>query len=127
MELIKKGHKLVSDDRVNITFVRDSLYGEAPELISGVMEIRGIGIVDVGRIFGVNSLVKKIKMIKHHLKLLKETKNDKLALLEIRSHATWYLKGIPNSSHLRSEICKSKTIEELLNLLDNFLKEEVYE
>lgn len=62
LELIKKGHKLVSDDRVNITFVRDSLYGEAPELISGVMEIRGIGIVDVGRIFGVNSLVKKIKI-----------------------------------------------------------------
>ena len=73
------------------------------------------------------SCEEKIKMIKHHLKLLKETKNDKLALLEIRSHATWYLKGIPNSSHLRSEICKSKTIEELLNLLDNFLKEEVYE
>ena len=62
----------------------------------------------------------KIEMIKRHLKLLKETKNDKLALLEIRGHASWYLKGIPNSSTLRGDICKVKTIDELLTILDEF-------
>ena len=64
----------------------------------------------------------KIEMIKKHLKLLKETKNDKLALLEIRGHATWYLKGIPNSSNLRNDICHVKTIDELLIILDEFKK-----
>lgn len=62
----------------------------------------------------------KIDMIRYHLELLKKTKNEKLACLEIRSHATWYLKGIPNSSNLRNEICKCKTTEEIMRLLDEF-------
>ncbi len=72
------------------------------------------------------SVEDKINMIKHHIDLLRKTKCDKLALLEIRSHATWYLKGIKNSSYLRSEICKAKSIEELLNLIDVFEKEKPY-
>ena len=70
------------------------------------------------------SYEEKINMIKHHLDLLKETKNEKLALLEIRSHATWYLKGIPNSSELRNNICKAKSTQEIIDLLDSF-KEEI--
>ena len=66
----------------------------------------------------------KINMIKRHLELLKETKNEKLALLEIRSHATWYLKGIPNSSEVRNNICKAKSTQEIVDILDNF-KEEI--
>jgi len=73
------------------------------------------------------SVESKIDMIKHHIDLLRKTKCDKLALLEIRSHATWYLKGINNSSNLRSEICHAKTIEELLTMLNDFLKEKKYE
>jgi len=73
------------------------------------------------------SVETKIDMIKHHIDLLRKTKCDKVALLEIRSHATWYLKGIKNSSILRSEICRAKTIEELLAMLNNFLKEKKYE
>lgn len=73
------------------------------------------------------SVCEKIDMIKHHIELLKDTKCEKLALLEIRSHATWYLKGIPNSSILRSNICKAKSTNELVNLLDEFIKEKKYE
>lgn len=62
LELIKKGHKLVSDDRVNISYIKNELYGEAPELLNGVMEVRGVGIIDVKKLFGINSLVKKIKV-----------------------------------------------------------------
>lgn len=62
LELIKKGHHLVTDDRVDVSFVRGKLYGEAPELLSGMMEIRGIGIVDVTRMFGINALVKKMEI-----------------------------------------------------------------
>ena len=69
------------------------------------------------------SVEEKINMIKYHRK----TKCDKLALLEIRSHASWYLKGIKNSSKLRTNICKAKNIEELLNLIEEFLREKKYE
>lgn len=62
LELIKKGHRLVADDRVNVSFVRNALYGECPELLAGVMEVRGIGIIDVKRLFGINSLLKKCRI-----------------------------------------------------------------
>lgn len=70
------------------------------------------------------STVEKINMIKKHLQYLKDTKDEKRALLEIRSHAAWYLKGIHNSGQLRSDINKVKSVDELNILLDNFLKEE---
>ncbi len=73
------------------------------------------------------TVVEKIDMIKHHIELLRKTKNDKLALLEIRSHATWYLKGINNSSCLRSEICHATSIDSLIKMLDTFLEEKKYE
>lgn len=70
LELIKKGHNLVSDDRVNISSIRGKLYGEAPELLVGMMEVRGIGIVDVTRMFGINTLVKRSE-ISFAIKLVK--------------------------------------------------------
>lgn len=69
----------------------------------------------------------RINMIKRHIKLLKFTKSEKLALLEIRSNATWYLKGVPNSSVLRNKICHAQNIKELIILLDSFIKEKKYE
>lgn len=70
------------------------------------------------------TLEDKINMIKKHLKLLIKTKPYKVALLEIRSHAAWYLKGLPSSKELKEAIFKTKTEEELINLLDNYLTQE---
>lgn len=68
------------------------------------------------------TVLEKLEMIKKHVRLLMETKDEKRALLEIRSHASWYLKGINNSSKLKQEIFKVKSVNELINLLDNFIK-----
>ena len=68
----------------------------------------------------------KLKMILHHLDLLSSSKNSKVALLEMRSHAAWYLKGIHNTSKLKEDIFKTKTIEEFKELISSFLKEESY-
>ena len=43
-------------------------------------------------------------------------------MLEIRSHAAWYLKGLKDSKELKEKIFKTKTKEELTNLLDEYLK-----
>ena len=59
LELIRKGHRLVADDRVNIAAVRGQLVGTCPESIYGRMEVRGIGIINVSRRFGINSLAKR--------------------------------------------------------------------
>lgn len=68
------------------------------------------------------TLEEKIDMIKKHLKLLIATKSEKQAMLEIRSHAAWYLKGLVNSKELKENIFKTTTKEELIKLLDDYLK-----
>ena len=69
------------------------------------------------------SLEEKINMLKRHFELLIEDKNEKLALLEIRSHALWYLKGLEGSAKVKNKICSSKSIEEIFSILDEYKKE----
>lgn len=61
--------------------------------------------------------LEKINMIKTHYNLLKETKNEHVALLEIRTHALYYLKGLPDAKPYKERICTVKTEEELNNIL----------
>ena len=57
LELIKRGHRLVSDDVVEIRKVSDeTLVGSAPDITRHFIELRGIGIVDVKNLFGVLSV-----------------------------------------------------------------------
>lgn len=66
----------------------------------------------------------KFQMLKRHFNLLMETKNEKLALLEIRSHAAWYLKGIPGAGPLKQKLCKVTSAQEFIEVLDHFLRGE---
>ena len=63
----------------------------------------------------------KIKMLKKHYQLLLESTNEKSANLEIRSHALWYLKGLPESSKIKNEICHTKKTEEIFKVIDDYL------
>lgn len=57
MELLKRGHRLISDDAVEIKRVSSkTLVGAAPEMIRYLIELRGIGLVDVRRIFGMGAV-----------------------------------------------------------------------
>jgi len=57
IELVKRGHRLIADDVVEIKRVYDrTLVGTAPELIRHFIELRGIGMVDVRRLFGVGAI-----------------------------------------------------------------------
>lgn len=58
LELLKRGHRLVADDAVEITKVDDMLKGTSPELIRHFMEIRGIGILDIKRLYGLGAVKK---------------------------------------------------------------------
>ena len=57
LELIKRGHRLIADDAVEIRKVgKGRLVGEAPEMIRYYMELRGIGVVNVRRIYGIGAV-----------------------------------------------------------------------
>lgn len=85
LELIKRGHRLVTDDVVEIRKVsEDTLIGTAPETTKHLIELRGIGIVDVKTLFGVSS-VKETQNIDLVIKLAdwnKDTEYDRLGLEE---------------------------------------------
>ena len=69
IELVKRGHRLIADDAVEIRKVSAvTLVATAPEIIRYYMELRGIGIVDVRRLFGVGS-VKETEKINLVIKL----------------------------------------------------------
>lgn len=65
----------------------------------------------------------KIKMLKRHYELLCHDVGEKLATLEIRTHALWYIKGLPGSSVVKDKICQTKESKELFEILDNYLEE----
>lgn len=56
IELIKRGHRLVADDAVEITRIGSTLSGTAPELIRNYLEVRGVGVIDVEKLFGVGAV-----------------------------------------------------------------------
>ena len=66
------------------------------------------------------SSIDRIDMIKKHFNYLLKIKPERVALLEIRTHAAWYLKGIPGSKEMKLAIFKTKTKEEFLDVLNRF-------
>lgn len=85
LELIKRGHRLVTDDVVEIKKVSDeTLIGTSPDITRHFIELRGIGIIDVKTLFGVES-VKNTQSIDLVIKLEewnKEKQYDRLGLEE---------------------------------------------
>ena len=63
----------------------------------------------------------KVQMMKRHYELLIEDKNEKAALLEIRSFIIWYLKGMPKSKEIKNQICQSKSSEEMFKIIEDYL------
>lgn len=81
-----------------------------------------VEFLDNGKLINPPTTLEKIEMIKRHFNLLKEDKNAKVALLEIRTHALYYLKGINGAKTYKERLCKAKTEEEFISILDDLEK-----
>lgn len=85
LEIVKRGHRLIADDQVEIRKVSETtLVGRAPDIIRHLIEIRGIGIIDVKELYGVSS-VKQQESVDFiiNLELWDENKKyDRLGLTE---------------------------------------------
>ena len=91
LELIKRGHRLVSDDVVEIRRVSDdTLVGSAPEITRHFIELRGIGIIDVKTLFGVES-VKNTQQIDMVIKLEEWDRNKEYDRLGMEEQYTEFL------------------------------------
>lgn len=67
LELVRRGHRIVSDDAVDIREVDGVLTGHCPEITFGMMEVRGVGIIDITQLYGLSSTspAKNIELIIH--------------------------------------------------------------
>ena len=91
LELIKRGHRLVSDDVVEIRKVSDeSLVGTAPDVTKHFIELRGIGIIDVKQMFGVES-VKDTQTINMVISLAEWSKDKDYDRLGLKDNYTEFL------------------------------------
>lgn len=71
------------------------------------------------------SIQDKLNMIEQHLNYLLEHKVEKVAILEMRSHASWYLKGLPKNGEIRNQLMQTKTVEEFKECINTYRKEVV--
>lgn len=91
LELIKRGHRLVTDDVVEIRKVSDdTLVGRAPSITKHLIELRGIGIVDVKALFGVQS-VRETQTIDLVITLEEWDKNKEYDRLGLEDEYTEFL------------------------------------
>ena len=65
----------------------------------------------------------RIEMLKRHFQLLVQDKGEIGALLEIRSHALQYIKGLPGSALVKNQICQTKSKDEMFTILENYIEE----
>lgn len=67
LELIKRGHRLVTDDAVDIKEIDGDIIGTSPRITIGMLEVRGIGIIDVASLYGLSSILpeKNIHLLMH--------------------------------------------------------------
>ena len=83
VELLKRGHRLIADDAVEIRRVAtNSLVGTAPELIRNYIELRGIGIINVAKLFGIGAikLENEINLVVNIVAWNKQQVYDRLGL-----------------------------------------------
>lgn len=60
LELIRKGHVMVADDAIEAKRIQNRILGSAPEVLHGMLEIRGVGIIDAIKMFGASSVMPEI-------------------------------------------------------------------
>ena len=86
LELIKRGHRLVTDDAVEIKEVDGELIGTSPEITMGMLEVRGIGIIDVASLYGLSSMLqeKDIHLLMHFEHWRDDGDYDRLGLNDDR-------------------------------------------
>ena len=80
-----------------------------------------VSYLESGIIPPKQSAREKIEMLKRHYQLLVDSTSEKQAILEIRTHALWYIKGMPKSAYIKNEICKTKNSEDLFKILNDYL------
>lgn len=75
-----------------------------------------------GKIIPKPTYKERINMCYHHLNYLLKFKCERVAILEMRSHIAWYIKGLPYHKEVQNQVFKAKNKEKITQILDNYQK-----
>lgn len=87
-----------------------------PWLIKDIVDYFDRGIIN-----DEVSIKERIDMMKYHLNELCQDKNEKVAILEMRSNLMYYFRYLPNSKNTKKLLCNAKTKKEIITILDDYL------
>ena len=79
--------------------------------------------MNTGEIIENQSPIEKMNTCLKHFSYLLEIKPEKVAVLEMRTHGAWYLKGLPNGVKIKQRLYEIKTKEEFIDTIKNYIKE----
>lgn len=79
--------------------------------------------LDNGVVINKPTNIERIDMCLKHLSYLSNLKIEKVVVLEMRNHISWYLKGLPNANEIKNEIFKTRELNKLKEILENYKKE----
>ena len=118
---IYSAEKMLSETNCDAIMIGRGILGN-PWLIKEVIEY-----IENGVIIDKPTPIEKVEMCLKHLNYLKEIKDEKVAVLEIRNHVSWYLKGLKNANEIKNQIFLTKNIVDIINILEKYrlyIKEE---
>ena len=76
--------------------------------------------LETGELIDSPSNIEKIDGCLKHFRYLLETKNEKVAVLEIRNHVSWYLKGLPSANEIKNKVFLTKSPSDIISILEDY-------
>lgn len=83
LDLIRSGHALVADDAVNASVIGGKLVGTSPDLTFELLEVRGLGVLNVRELFGSSSVAKQTQ-IELCIEFIKSQSSDEINRIELQ-------------------------------------------
>ncbi len=108
--------RMINETKCDAVMIGRGVLGN-PWLIEQTIEY-----LETGRYRKEISYTEKFKTMIRHMDKLIDLKGEKIALLEMRSHAAWYVKGLRGATHAKREISQVGTREELLEILKRYIE-----
>lgn len=89
------------------------------------MIYRTVHYLETGELIGEPGLEEKMEVLKLHMDRLITLKGEKVAVMEMRKHASWYLKNIKGNGNVRRAINQAETREAVVSAIDGFVQEQM--
>lgn len=85
-----------------------------------------VSYIEDGILLEEQSFIDKMKLCLKHFDYLLKIKDEKTAVLEMRTHAAWYLKGLPSSAIVKQKLYTLKTKDEFIKLINDYISDLNY-